>query len=627
MQSSDSRKLAVIVHADVVGSTQLVQRNETEAHARIQDVFRRFSGTIEDYGGKTRELRGDALLAEFDRASDAVCAALAFQSMNSAADYTDDEMHPVLRVGIALGEVIAADNTLTGAGVVLAQRLEQLAVAGGVCIQGAAYETLPQRLPIAFKNMGEQVVKGFSEPVRVFSASLHPGNSVPLPEPTESRKSRSPDGSSRMSLIPVIAILFAFVAGLAFWFNTSSDSPTTGTPDIPGELDERPSIAVLPFDNIGGDPDQEYFADGLADDLITDLSKIPGLFVTARNSSFAYRNDSGDIRDIATALGVRYILDGSVRRADAQVRINAQLVDADTGQHIWSERFDRDLSNIFKLQDEVTTKIVTALEINLDSFQIERDSPSNFAAYDILLRALEIQARFTPEDNAAGRELFSQAAALDPGYARAHAGIGLTHAIDVNMNWTNDRQSSVAQGLEAANRALELDATLPRAYFSKGSLLLAARQHVEAEVVMRRAVKLAPNYADGFAQLAFVLVKGGKHTEAEHFMDVAKQLNPIYPSLYLYVEAIAIFHQQRYEEALPLLAASAMKNPAFDRVHLMLAATHSYLGNEEEAEWAVEEADNLLPNLSLANERNNSVLLIPSDLERYLHGLEKAGLD
>ena len=245
-----SRKLAVLLHADVVGSTSLVQKNETLAHERIQDTFRRFSETISSYGGVALEIRGDALVAEFARASDAVSASLAFQATNATHnEQLSDDLKPVLRIGIAMGEVVIADNTVTGEGVVLAQRLEQLAEQGGICIQGAAYWTLPKRLPFEYQNLGEQQLKGFDDPVSVYAVSLKPGNAIPDP------RSKNP---SEISI-----------------------------PAIP----EKPSIAVLPFTNMSGDTEQEYFSDGITEDITTALSHFSGLFVIARNSSFTYKGD------------------------------------------------------------------------------------------------------------------------------------------------------------------------------------------------------------------------------------------------------------------------------------------------------------------------------------------------
>jgi len=326
-----SRKLAVILHADVVGSTSLVHEDESLAHQRIQGAFRCFSETIEKYHGRVRELRGDALLADFERPSDAVTAALSFQADHACyVDKLDDDIRPVVRIGIAMGEVIVADSTVTGAGVVLAQRVEQLSEPGGVCITAAIHEGMPKRMPFDLAARGEQQVKGFDELVRVYDVSLKAGGAIPEPE--------------------VLA---------------QSESAAPAVPD-------RPSIAVLPFDNMSGDSEQEYFADGISEDLITALSKIHWFFVIARNSSFAYKGQSVDVTRVADELGVRYVIEGSVRNAGKRVRISAQLIDATTGRHVWAERYDRSLVDIFELQDEMTQTIVGAVEPELSAVEREQ---------------------------------------------------------------------------------------------------------------------------------------------------------------------------------------------------------------------------------------------------------------
>ena len=265
-QNSLSRKLAVIIHADIVGSTTLVQQNETIAHQRIQSAFRRFSEIITTYGGTTCELRGDALIAEYERASDAVAAALAFQQANATHNASlEDEIRPELRIGISMGEVVIADGTVTGAGVVLAQRLEQLAETGGVVVQGSVAETVPNRMPFDFSNLGEQQLKGFDQPIRAFSVKLTPGQTLPAPEKSLLQPEAKPDR------LPV---------------------------------SEKPSIAVLPFNNMSNDPEQDYFADGIVEDIITAISHIKQWRVIARNSSFVYKGQNVDIREVAEKLGV-----------------------------------------------------------------------------------------------------------------------------------------------------------------------------------------------------------------------------------------------------------------------------------------------------------------------------------
>jgi TolB-like protein/class 3 adenylate cyclase len=340
-------KLAVILHADVAGSTWLVQQDEQLAHERIQIAFGRFSDTIGKYHGRVRELRGDALLAEFERASDAVTAALAFQfDHHEYLTRLNDEIRPEIRVGIALGEVIIADGTITGAGVVLAQRVEQLAKSGGICITSAIHEALPNRLPISIESLGEHALKGFDETVRVYRVQPNPDGSIPTPQQKSIRQESS--GNWRWMVIAAMIVLLA-AAGIGYW-SSHPQEEAASIENMAFPLPDKPSIAVLPFTNMSDDPQQEYFADGMTEDLITDLSKISGLFVIARNSSFSYKGQQVKVRQVAEDLGVRYVLEGSVRRAGEQVRINAQLIDATTGGHLWAERYDGSLTDV-----EVTT--------------------------------------------------------------------------------------------------------------------------------------------------------------------------------------------------------------------------------------------------------------------------------
>ena len=367
MVATPARKLAVILHADVVGSTLLVQKDETLAHSRIQAAFQRLANATEAYGGIAHEIRGDALVAEFSRASDAVCAALAFQIENTDHNHSlTGDIRPDLRVGISLGEVVIADGTITGAGVILSQRLEQLAEPGGVIVQGAVSETVPIRLPFAFESLGEHAVKGFDQPVRIFAAALDPGKTVPAPEPHSTaviQKGLRDDEFNRSLL----------------------------------ELPDKPSIAVLPFTNMSGDPEQEYFSDGITEDIITELSRFRELFVIARNSTFRFKEKDVDIANIAHQLGVQYIVEGSVRRSGKRMRITAQLVDALGGSEVWADRYDRDLDDIFVVQDEVVTAIVGALPGRVHHAELERAGRRtvDLRAYDLAQRAWQLLYQWT----------------------------------------------------------------------------------------------------------------------------------------------------------------------------------------------------------------------------------------
>ena len=322
-----SRKLAVIVHADVVDSTTLVQRGETLTHKRIIDAFKRLSTIIQDYGGTVHEVRGDALVAEFARASDAVCAVLDFQQHHTESlKQFDDEIKPAIRIGISLGEVVFADNTVTGTGVVLAQRIEQLAEPGGLCITAAIHEALPKHMPFDQASIGEQELKGFDELVRVYRVELKPGELIPPPE--QSKKADLYLRNWNVVTAAVIAVVIA--VGLLFWFKPweAHEDPASVTRTA-FPLPDKPSIAVLPFTNMSDDPQQEYFADGITDDLITDLSQISGLLVISRNSVFVYKDKPTPVQQMAQELGVRYLLEGSMRRVGDRVRINTQLIEWD----------------------------------------------------------------------------------------------------------------------------------------------------------------------------------------------------------------------------------------------------------------------------------------------------------
>jgi adenylate cyclase len=622
-----TRKLAVILHADVVGSTSHVQKNEALAHQRIQNAFKNFSETIDSYGGLTQEIRGDALVAEFERASDAVTAAIAFQALNEESNSLhNDDIQPVLRIGISLGEVIIADDTITGAGIVLAQRLEQLADPGGLCITPAIREAMPRRLPFELENIGEQELKGFDEPVGVYRVSLTPGATVP---PSEPGRSSSADGGSPRFKLATAAVVMGVIAAVAYGFVTWQTQEPSGPEAVVQVSSEKPSIAVLPFDNMSGDPAQDYFSDGITEDLTTDLSRISGLFVVARNSSFSYKGRSVDVRTVSQELKVRYVLEGSVRRSGDQIRINAQLVDGSNGGHLWAERFDGTMADVFALQDDVNRKIVAALKINLtaaDEQRLEQAETTSAEAYDLLLRGIERFNRRTRETNTEARDLFTRAAILDPEYARAYANIALTYGTEVNRNWAQDQERSTRLGLEFAEKALAIDDRIPQIYMTRSLLYLSQRQHQTAIEAAQRTIEVHPNYADGHATMAFIQSFSGQLEAALESLVRAKQINPQGTGVYLEVEGRVLFLLERYDDALSILEEAVQRNPALGRVHLILAATYAELGQPEEAAWSVDEALSISPDISLAKERRGTNYMRASDLEHYIEALRKAGL-
>ena len=461
-EDSLSRKLAVILHADVVGSTGLVRINETLAHERIQNTFQRFSTTIDSYVGITHELRGDALVAEFKRASDAVAAALTFQAENTQFNAKlEDEIQPQLRIGISMGEVVIADNTITGAGVVLAQRLEQLAEPGGVCIQGAAYETVPQRLPFEYESLGEQQVKGFEEPVRAYAVSLKSGESIPPPEVLAMSGAAQRERQKQRWIVAGGMALVVIVGGGLAWFQpwVPREAPAS-IERMTFPLPDKPSIVVLPFDNLSGDPSLDYFSDGITEDLITELSRHPYLTVASRNSSFTYKGKPTKAREISEALGVRYLLEGSVRKKDDEVRITAQLIDATADTHMWAERFDEQGTDIFALQDRVAQRIAGTVaghsgQVREAEWQrVGTMDAAGLEEYDYYLRGHAIFYEFTPEAMLKAREIWHEGLRKFPESGLLRIKIGWTYEQFFENGWSQTPEEDIKKAYELAQEGL-----------------------------------------------------------------------------------------------------------------------------------------------------------------------------
>jgi adenylate cyclase len=551
MATTPSRKLAVILHADVVGSTTLVQKDETVAHERIQAAFQRLANTTEAYGGIAHEIRGDALVAEFSRASDAVCAAVAFQIENTRHNENlTDSVRPDLRVGISLGEVVIADGTITGAGVVLAQRLEQLAVPGGVVVQASVSETVPVRLPFAFESLGEQIVKGFDQPVRVFVASLKSDESVPAPEPNSAEK--RPD-----------------------------DPPNDESERTTLELPDKPSIAVLPFTNRSGDSEHEYFSDGITEDIITELSRFRELFVIASNSTFRFKGKEIDIGEIAHQLGVQYMVEGSVRRSGNRVRVTAQLVDALSGSEVWADRYDRDLDDIFVVQDEVVAAIVGALPSRVHHAELERADrrTMDLRAYDLAQQAWQLLYKWTKEGIETATELAERALEIDPKNGSAHAVLVGVHLLNWRRCWMGSPEEALDSALSHGRSAVELDKTEYAGHWYLSEVYLFRQKDLEqARVHAERAVRLCPNASGPLAWMGLIDSCSGDHNGGIEFSNKALRLDPFAPDYLQYLAGAVHFNARNYEEAVKHLHATQwLSKPE------LLSATYVHIGRLDEA--------------------------------------------
>jgi adenylate cyclase len=574
------RKLTAILSADVKGYSRLMGEDE-EATIRTLTANREMiADLIQKHRGRVVDSPGDNVLAEFKSVVDAVSCAVEIQEELKARNAEVPENRKMeFRIGINLGDVVVAGERIYGDGVNIAARVEGLAAAGGICISGTVYDQVGDKLAFGFDYLGEQAVKNIRKPVRVYRVQMETAASVP---------------------------------------EVSRDL----------ELPDKPSIAVLPFVNMTGDTEQEYFSDGMTEDLITDLSKISGLFVIAHNSVFTYKGKSVRVEEVGRGLGVRYVLEGSVRKSKDRVRITAQLVDTTTGGHLWAERYDRDLEDIFALQDEVTQKIVSVLAVKLTEDEQERllcKYTSNMEAYDYFLRGSENLYRFTKEANAQARQMFEEAVALDPEYALAYSLLAHTHFMEWAFGWSQNPQT-VERAFELGQRAIALNDSLSETYCVLGDVYLFKKQHEQAIAALEKAIALDPNGADGYAGLGNALSWAGRPEEAIGLVKKAMRLNPIYPVSYLWHLGHAYFLTGQYEEAITGFKRVLNRNPEFPPAHVFLAVIYIKLGRTEEAGVEATEASSMSPYFSLEACRQNLPYKNQAVLERILSALRKAGL-
>ena len=550
------RKLSAILSTDVAGYSRMMSEDDEATVHTLIEHREILSKIIRQYQGRVVDSPGDNLLAEFESVLQGVrCAVAIQQKLAERNAMLPDNRKMEFRIGVNVGDVIKKGHQIYGDGVNIAARLESMAEPGGICISGLVYTQVKNKLKLEYEFIGKKTVKNISEPIPVYRI-------ISVPKiPTKLNSS-----------------------------NKQVFSPS-----------EKPSIAVLPFVNLSNDPEQEYFSDGITEDLITDLAKISGLFVIARNSVFIYKGKAVKIDVIARELGVRYILEGSVRKVGDRVRITGQLIDAKTGGHLWAERYDRKLTDIFELQDEVTHKIVSALAVKITEDERNRllcKGTKNLQAYDHTLRGLEYFTQFTIKANIQARRMFEQAIKLDPEYASAYALAGGTHMIEWSFGWSQDLHS-IDRAFEFIQKALRLDNSLGRAYQIGGEVFLWKKQHEKAISYYRKAIALSPNDADGFYGLSNVLSWAGQVDEAKEIIKKAMLLNPMYPVWYLWSLGHAHFLNREYEEAIDTFTELLSRNENFLPAYPYLAAIYQELGREEEARIHMEKLNEKSPLITL----------------------------
>ncbi|TDW25699.1 TolB-like protein [Rhizobium azibense] len=587
---SENRKLAAILAADVVGYSRLTGADEERTLARLRALRSDLiDPTIAVHNGRVIKRTGDGALVEFRSVVDAVRCAMEVQNgMVERNAGVPQERRIEFRIGIHLGDVVEeSDGDLMGDGVNIASRLEGVSAPGAICLSEDAYRQVKARLDLSVSDLGNTQLKNIAEPIRVYSLCVGTAEAKAT--------ANSESATSRLATVP------------------------------PPKL----SIAVLPFANMSGDVEQEYFADGISEDIITALSKLPQLFVIARNSSFTFKGKNVHVQEVGRNLGVRYVLEGSVRRSGNRVRITAQLIDAASGGHLWAERFDRDLNDIFAVQDDVTQQIVDALAINLTEGDRQRLAPEhtgNVEAYDYFLRGRELWHRLTKETNIAARDLLQRSIELDPNFASAHAFLALTHVLDYLNGWSPSPPNSREQAEELARRAVALDDRDPRAHWALSIVELYSRRHDMAISEAQHAIILNPNFTEGHVSLGEALYYSGRADEALKYFDRAKVLNPYFPDVLLHFQALASFQLGRYEQAIGLLKERLTRNPVTDVSRALLASSYGHLGRFDEARAAWQEVLRVNPDYSLEYRRKVLPYKNPADFELVVDGLRKAGL-
>ena len=598
----EQRRLAAIFAADMVGYSRLMEADERGTIARQKaHLSELIDPTITKHRGRIVKLMGDGMLVEFASVVDAVeCAVAVQRAMVEREAEVSDDRRIQYRVGINLGDIIIEDEDIFGDGVNIAARLEEIAEPGGVCISGTAYDQLKQKVDVGYKFLGEQQVKNIAEPVRVYRVLLDPkeaGRVIGF-----QRKPRPP-WTAMATAAALVAIL---AAGGLWWLQPWVERVEPADPSkMAFPLPDRPSIAVLPFTNLSDDPNQDYFADGMTEDLITDLSKLSGLFVIARNSSFSYKGQQVRIRQVAEDLGVRYVLEGSVRRAGGQVRINAQLIDAQTGGHLWAERYDGSAADVFELQDRITSEIVQALSVTLSAGEqalAEQMETSVPEAYDAFLRGWSHFRRKTPDDFARAIRYFKTAITLDPAYTRAYAALAGLYWDLADKNWSTATSAwsmrlgiTMMEGLQREELYLKkaMENPGPLAHQVASGRFLRQGRHEMAIAEAQRAIDLDPNSAHALQAMGTVLIFAGQPGAATKWIDKAMRLSPKFEDDYLYLRGLAAFGDERYEEAAQLLIGAARHNPNDDRSLIVLAAAYGHLGKLDEAKSTFEKANAL----------------------------------
>jgi len=618
------RKLSAILSADVKGYSLLMADNEAQTIQTLKANRQIMFDLITQHSGRVIDSPGDNLLAEFGSAVDAVECAVDIQNRlkKENAQFADNQKLQ-FRIGINIGDVVQDEDRIYGSGVNIAARIEGLADPGGTCISRNAYDQIKDKLKLGYEYLGQHEVKNIKDPVRVYRV---------LSDPKDAGKliGEEPQHAKKKWLLPVVIVAAIIATSIVWHFYQSTMKPDIEPASVEKmafPLPDKPSIAVLPFDNMTGDPKQEYLTDGITEEIISNLSKIAELLVIARNSTFVYKGKPVKVQKVAEELGVRYVLEGSVRKAEDRLRITVQLVDALTGHHMWSESYDRELKDIFALQDDISMEVLTAMRVKLsdgEQARLSRKGTKNLKAYLKVLEGNEQGSLFNKEASIRAKQLYEEAIALEPEYGAAYGLLGLSHLGDTLFGWTKSPAESLHKAFELSQKTLSLDDSLPIPYRTISNIYLLQKKYEKAITNAQQAVELSPNASVIIFNLGWILRCAGRPKEGIPLLEKAIRLDPIPSVILLDSLGRAYFLTGQYEEAIAEYKKGVKLKPDYRDTHVGLAATYAVLDREEEARSEVSEILRIEPSFSI--EKYKRFMYFQVGLEPEIEGLRKAGL-
>jgi len=618
------RKLAAILAADAAGYSRLMADDEAATLRSLNDARGLFRVRIEAHGGRLIDTAGDSILAEFPSAVEAVdCADEIQHELAKRNHQLAEHRRMQFRIGINLGDVIGQkDGTIYGDGVNVSARLQALAEPGGICISGTAFDQVEGKLPLQFKFIGEQQVKNIAKPVRAYR--------VLTGAPAGASRRAVPTKVNRMMIVGGIAAVLIMVLSIAWKVQHSATERPLPAEGLTLAMPSIPSIAVLPFTNMSGDAKQEYFADGITEDIITALSKVQRMLVIARNSAFQYKGKAVDIRQVSRDLGVRHVLEGSVRKEGNRVRVTAQLIDAVTGAHVWSERYDRPLKDIFTVQDEITRSILVALDVKMvegEQARVWRKGTKNMEAYEHLMRGRELLLGFTKEDFALAREEIDKAIRLDPHYGVAYNQLVSLHLLPVIMGFSDNPKEDMARAFALERKAIELDDSQGYSWVQLGRLHMQVGEIDKAIEFGKKAVALEPNGGTTNAIYGHILEAAGRPEEALSYVEKALRLSPVPESWIPWLQGLCLSKLGRHEAAIAAMKRSLTLAPRALYVHVFLANVYVAAGRDAEARAKAQEVLNMEPSFSVERFLTGfNWYKDPEMIKGYAANLRKAGL-